>query len=469
MLKKYFRFVMVMTVATIVVVSGALAQSASARDNVATATVSSLSALQEDLCKVAALIDPSYPLLIQMSLGQTAALGVDTAKPIMLCVNPSEDGLGFAAFIPVTSQKMVEANIASLREKGTFKEEWKVTIKDGYAVLTDGAEWESDIPEIKTKGLLSVSMKPAVFAPILATVATAMRPDDAEEIATVQKSWGQIENFDFTLNITEDGSIQMNTIVEPKADTDITKLYVACEKLSKTMLGSFYDAEAPVAGQMLTVFAEHERLAKILDKAQTSEELRDVILKAMNVEKFDGAFSFYSDDKGVYGVYAMGINDGAGINDLVAKAIADGDLKGTANVDKIGKSITIHEIDAHETVKVALGVHAKYLFVAVSANGSDPVQLMKKTFKERPLKAGTVEKNGDFHFDMSILAPYAPQVSDLKGQLKSSGSFKNGVYNSNVTVDSDLLLSVGKIYAAFKKAKEGDDVEEDEIFGEDEE
>lgn len=473
MLKKFFRFATVLSVATVAVVAGMLAQSVSAQENAATVTVSSLGALQEDVCKVAALIDSNYPIFVQMALGQSATFGLDTTKPVAVYANPTETGVGVVAFVPVKSQKMFEAQIEKMRESGTIPETVQIEVKDGYAVIANGTTWESDVPEIKAESLLSLNAKPEMLAPLLALVAT-LNPDNAEGIATAQEAWGQVENFDFALNITEDGSVKMNSSVMPKDGTEISDLYVACEKLSKTMLGSFYDAEAPVAGQFLSVFGQYEKVAEALStNEEIPEELRDVILKAIQVEKFDGAFSFYSDDKGVYGVYAMGISNGADISDAVVKAIEDGKMKGTANAGKIGKSITIHEIDAHETVKVALGIHAKYLFVAVSANGSNPVNLMKKTFKERSLKVGKVENNGNFHFDMSILAPYVPQVSDLTGKMNSVGKFANGTYHSDVTIDSALILSAGKIYAAFKSAAEegaGDEGDEDidELFGDEE-
>ncbi|MDO4629831.1 MAG: hypothetical protein Q4C70_11665 [Planctomycetia bacterium] len=476
MLKKIFRFATVITVATVAVMTSITAQSVSAQEKSATVTVSSLNNLQTDISKVAALIDPNFPILVQMALAQGTNFGLDMTKPIALYGIPAEAEMGLVTFVPLKSPKMFEAQMANLRESGTIPESVQIEVKGDYVVITNGTTWDADVPEITADGLIHLNTKPGELSPILEKVAALTQGENGEKIQAVQKEWAQIDNFDLTLNITEDGSIKVDTVVTPKADTEIGKLYVACEKLTKSTLGPLCDAEAPMSGQFLSVIGQYEKMAENLSaREDIPEEIRDVILKALQVEKFDSAFSFYSDDKGIYGIYAMGISNSAEISATLVKALEDGKVNGKANADKIGKSITIHEIEL-EGANLALGFHPKYLFVTISANGSDPVNLMKKMFKERTPKVGKVAQNGTISFDMSLLAPYFPQVSDLTGKFTSLAKFENGTYITNWTIESALILSAGKIYATYKNAAgeedgnlgEDEDVDVDELFGDEE-
>ena len=62
--------------------------------------------------------------------------------------------------------------------------------------------------------------------------------------------------------------------------------------------------------------------------------------------------------------------------------------KGQANVRK-NKNLNFHEISFDET-RILIAIHAKYLFAAVTSDGSDPYQLLVPQLKA--LKKGEVKE-----------------------------------------------------------------------------
>ena len=323
--------------------------------------------------------------------------------------------------------------------------------------------------EILSQGaekMLTVKVAPETLIPYL-TQALAANPAMTEEkIADIQKSMKQVESVELSLDVTAEGNTTYDFTVTPKAESEVAGNFANSAKLSKTLLSNFYDESAPVAGQFLGTFDENNRrdLVKALTQnEEVPEELRSALLDAMDVQKIDAAFSFYADEKGVYGVLAMGISNGDKISAAIVKAIekGDGEIKGKANVAKVGKSITIHQF-GDENVDFAVGVHAKYLFLAVAANGESAVKMLKNAFKERKLEAGTVKQNGNFHFDASILKPYFPQCDfDFTGKAIYGAKYTAEKMNGSFVVEGALLETIGKIQKALQPA------EDDDVFGDD--
>jgi len=452
-------------------------------------TIPSLNDVQTKVSSVAGKMNSGFPLIVNMTLGQYAAFGIDPGKPVALYANLTENGVSSATFLPIKSQKMFEEQFKAMQEKGSFKN-MKVESKDGYAILVSGQDWTEAIPKFDAPKMLNVKMNPQVLVPILeAQLAATELLKDEEEKASKKNSLErlirnakQMQEVSFTLDSNEAGDVEAVFSAKPVEGSEIAGNYANTEKLTKSFLGGFFDEKAPFAAQFLGAFDANNRkdlVEAITTNAKIPEELGNVILAAMEVKKFDLACSFYPDEVGVQGVLAMGIANGDKINAAIEKAISeikpDEVVQGKANAGKIGKSITVHEftMDREGQAKTfVVAVHPKYLFYAVAPIGTNAVDYLKKMFKEKGLKATEVKQNGLVHFSMEMLAPALKQFGvekelELTGEVNYVADFTDGQLTGTVKIDGALFESVGKIIAAQAAAAEGDDDEEDELFGDD--
>lgn len=433
----------------------------------AAVTVSNLDALQTQVNSLAGKLNPQFTMLTQMMFGSIPAFGIDGTKPAGIIANLQGDAYGTAAFLPVKSQKMFDLQVKSMKDAEKIPEGMEFAAKDGYEIVLNNMKWDAEIPTFDAAKLLTVKLNPEALIPfVIQNNATEM---DEEQVAKMQDSLKQIDSIEFTLDAAENSDMTLNFAVTPKAGTKAAGNFANTSKLSKTLLSSFCDDKAPLSGQFLGTFDENNRkdfVAALTNNEVIKEDLRNTILTAMDVQKIDVAFSFYADEKGIYGFYAMGISNGDQINDAIVKSFEDAKAEGnddvqmTANVGKFGKGITVHEIKTEE-FDVAIGVHAKYLFAAVTANGTSAVTALKNAFKERPLKSGTVAQNGKLHFSMALLKPFFPQVEDeFVGEVNYSASYTPEKMSGKVFIESALFETIGKIIATFQSENS------DDVFGE---
>lgn len=465
-------------------VSFFLSSAASAQDMVV--TVPSLNDVQAKISAIAGKINPTYPMIVNMTLGQSAAFGVDGAKPIAIYVDSAENGFSVTGFVPVKSQKMFDAQIEKLKENGL--DDLKVESEDGYSVLLYNKESAGTLPKINAPKMLNFNMNPKVLIPILdQQIAAAELLQDEEEKETkkvnlerTKRNMKQLEEISFSLDASESGDMALAFGAKPVAGTDIANNYANTEKLTQSLLGGFFDKKAPFAAQFLGAFDENNRkdlVEFVTSTAKIPEDIADVVLKAMEVKKFDFACSFYPENDGVYGVLAMGIANGDKINAAIEKAIAkikeDDIIQGKANASTIGKSITVHEFslknDGGEDAKFAVAVHQKYLFLALPPAGSTPEKYLKGFFKEG-FKATPVKKNAQLHFNMEIISSLMKQVKpdadiDYVGEVNYVGDFSNGAFNGTVNIDGSLLETIGQIISVTTSV-DGDD-DDDDLFGDD--
>lgn len=461
--------------------------SSAARAQDLTVTIPSLNEVQTKVAAIAGKINPTYPLIINMTLGQSAAFGIDGTKPIAIYADPdNEKGFSVAGFIPVKSQKMFDSQFEALKEKGLA--DLKVEAKDGYSVLLYNKETAGDLPKFNTPTMLNFKMKPEVVLPLIdqqIAAAELLQDDEAKETKKVnlertKRNLKQLEELSFAIDASEAGDMVLSLGSKPVAGTDIANNYANTEKLTQSLLCGFCDSKAPFAAQFLGAFDENNRkdlVEFVTSSAKIPEEIADVVLKAMDVKKFDFACSFYPDKKGVFGVAAMGIANGDKINAAIEKAIEkiDGDdmIQGKANAGTIGKSITVHEFtikNDDDTKNFAVAVHEKYLFIALAPVGSTAVKYLKSVFKEKGLKAEKVKKNAQLHFDMALLSSFAGLIGakddiDYVGTVNYVGDFSNGEFNGTVKIDGDLLETLGKFISVATSLGEGDD--DDDLFGDD--
>ena len=462
-----------------------LSSAARAQDLVV--TIPSLNEVQTKVAAVAGKINPTYPLLINMTLGQSAAFGIDATKPIAIFADPdTEKGFSVAGFVPVKSQKMFDAQIAALKENGL--QDLNVESKDGYSVLLYNKDSVGALPKFDTPKLLNFKMNPEVVLPILdQQIAAADLLQDEEERNTkkvnlerTKRNLKQLEELSFSLDASDSGDMALTFGTKPVAGTDIANNFANTEKLTQSMLCGFFDKKAPFAAQFLGAFDENNRkdlVEAVTSTAKIPEDLADVVLKAMEVKKFDFACSFYPEKNGVYGVLAMGIANGDKINAAIEKAIAkidaDDMIQGKANAGTIGKSITVHEFTIKndgEDSNFAVAVHQKYLFVALAPAGSTAVNYLKSVFKDKGLKPAEVKKNAQLHFNMELVSSLMKQIKpdediDYAGELNYVGDYTNGSFNGTVNIDGSLMETLGKLISIATSVEADDD--DDDIFGDD--
>lgn len=439
-------------------------------------TISSIENIQTKAGVIAAKIDPNYPILVQMVLAQPAAFGIDIAKPMGLIADMPEDGFAYTIFLPVKNQSLFETQLGKLQEDGKIPEDVKVEFKNDFAVCCMNTEWTGDVPAFDGTKVLSLDAKPSALAPLLALA--AMNPNvQQEQIEQMQKNLAQLESFTLDLDVSEAGDLDFTFTQVPKEGTDIAGNFANSEKLTKSLLGSLCDEDAPFTIQVLGTFDENNRRDMV--NALTSEEtvpekLREAILLAMDVEKVD--FVLNADANGL--IAAMGISNGDEINKMIVDAIEeleeDGEVSGTANVGKIGKSITIHELQHENGQNVAVGVHKKYIFLAASKSGKAST-LLKKTLKANPLKVGTVEKNGKVSFDMDLITSLNPAFEELglDGKITYIVDVNDGKLVGTFHAESAIFESLGKLIKSIQPSVSvetiGEENGDEDLFEDDEE
>lgn len=461
-----------------------LSSAASAQDLVV--TIPSLNDVQTKVSAIAGKINPSYTLLVNMTLGQSAAFGIDPSKPIAIYADSNENGFSVTGFVPVKSQKMFDSQLEALKEKGQIPE-LKVESKDGYSILLFNQESAGDVPQIDAPKTVNLKMNPKVLIPILdqQIAAAELLQDDAEKetkkiiLERMKRNMEQMEEITFSLDASESGDMAVSFGAKPAEGTEIAQNYANTEKLTTSVLGGFFDKKAPFAAQFLGTFDENNRkdLVEFLTSSDKfPKELADVILKAMEVEKFNLACSFYPDKLGVQGILAMGIANGDKINAAIEKAIGkmdkDAGIQGKANAGTIGKSITVHEFSFEnegETKNLAVAVHPKYLFLAVAPLGESAVDYLKVAFKEKGLKPSEVKKSAQVHFNMELISSLAnlagaKEEIDYVGDVNYVRGFANGQFNGTVKINGDLFETIGKIIEA---STAGGDDDDDDLFGDD--
>ncbi|MBR0191332.1 MAG: hypothetical protein IJQ31_04615 [Thermoguttaceae bacterium] len=461
--------------------------SSTARAQDLTVTIPSLNDVQTKVSAVAGKINPTYSMIVAMTLGQSAAFGIDATKPIAICVDPdAEKGFSVSGFIPVKSQKMFDTQIEALKEKGLAN--LNVESKDGYSVLLYNKESAGDLPNFDAPKMLNFKMNPGVLLSVIDQQIAAAELTEDEDLKETKKvnlermkrNLKQLEEVSFALDASDVGDLALSFGAKPVEGTDIANNYANSEKLTQSVLGGFFDKKAPFTAQFLGTFDENNRkdLAEfVTSSAKIPQELADVVLKALDVKKFDFACSFYPNKEGVYGVLAMGIANGDKINTAIEKAIekidADDMIQGKANAGTIGKSITVHEFTIKndgENKNFAVAVHQKYLFFALAPAGSTAVDYLKSVFKEKGLKAAPVKKNAQLRFDVGLLSSLAGLIglkddADLSGEVNYVGDFSNGGFNGTLKIDGGLLETIGKVIAV--KTAISDDDDDDDLFGDD--
>lgn len=437
-------------------------------------SVSSLVNTQAKVSALAEQIDPSLTLVLSMGFAQTALWGVDLTQPFGLVADLTDDEeFAFVAFIPTKNQKMFEAQIAQLRENGQLAETIEVENKDGYSLLLSGMKWEDEIPAFDNSRLLTVKLAPDVLIPILPALAQFAEDMDVDKVA---EQIGQIADVELSLDITPDSDVNIQYVGEVKPNTEAAANLANWEKLTTSTLCGFYDANADCAGQILGTFDENNRRDFVRSVAlhwNLPQELSDAILCATDVKKIDVAFSFNSSENGICGVYAMGIANGEEINARIEKAIQEmnerpadekmfEDSAGKINVRK-NKNLNFHEITFNNT-RLLVAVHAKYLFVSVTTDGSDPYRLLAPRLKD--LKKGVVKKNVVCHFDMNLFKTAFPDADfELLGSVKYVVDCEDGKIFGKYSANKELFQTLGKLKSMW--GVQSDD--SDEIFGDDDE
>ncbi len=440
-------------------------------------SVSSLADTQTKLTALAEKIDPNLTFILNMSFGQAALWGVDLTKPLGLVGELTDDEeIAYVGFIPVKNQKMFEAQIAQLRENGQLPETFNVKVQDGYSLLLSKMEWEGDIPAFDNSKLLTVKLAPEILAPLLPVLAQWTPDLDVEK---AREQIGQMEDVSFSLNVASDLNVKFQYEATAKANTKVAGNFANSEKLSASTLCGFYDENADCSGQFLGTFDENNRsdfvrFMTLNDKFP--QELRDALILAMDVKKIDVAYSFNSGEKGISGVYAMGIANGKEINSRIENAIQKmndkpaeekviENSKGKINVRK-NKNLNFHEITFNET-RVLIAVHAKYLFLAVTSDGSSPYELLSPRLKD--LKKGNVKQNVVSNFDMKLFRSAFPNADcDFVGKINYAADCENGKIVCKFTVDNDVFQTIGKLKSLYL-GQSGDSDMTDEIFGDDDE
>ena len=449
-------------------------------------TISSVKDFQSKVSAVAGRINPTYPLLVNLGLGQASALGIDMTQPIAVYADLKDNDFAVAVFVPVKSQKLFDASIESLKDKGVIPSDAEVVSQDGYSILLINREWSGSIPKFDTPKTLNLKAKPAAFIPILEQVQLNMSEDESANMEKVKQFLKQMDTFTLTLDASEDGDVEIGFTSKPFAGTEIAENYIHSEQLTKTRLGGFFDPDAPVSAQGLSAFDPNNRrdfvemlTAITKDIPEDLEGLLDVVLKATDVKKWDFALSFYPDKVGFYGFMAMGIANGDLVNDTIVQAIEkidpnDPNIQGKANAGQIGEKIKVHELTlsfGDSTKKVAVAVHPKYLFVAVAPIGTSAVTYLNRVFKEKGIEPTKVKKNFVGHFNMEIVAPFIKEVKpnadiDFNGEANATGEFSDGVSNFKIKIDGDLIETSAQIYNVLNGEDEDDD-DDDDIFGDD--
>jgi len=439
-------------------------------------TLASIESIQTKASTIAAKMDPNYPILIQMFLSQPAVFGIDIAKPMGLIADMPEDGFAYTIFLPVKNKTMFETQLGKLQEDGKISEDVKVEFKNDFAVCCMNMEWTDDVPEFDGSKVLSLNARPEALAPLLGML-VVLNPDmKPEQIEQMQKNMAQMESFTMDLDISNAGDLELAFTQVPKEGTDIAQNFANSEKLTKSVLCNLCDENAPFTVQVLGAFDENNRrdlVTSLTSEEIISEKLREAILLAMDVEKVD--FVLSADGESL--IAAMGISNGDEINKMIVEAIEemeeDGDVTGTANAGKIGKSIVIHELQhAVSGQSIAIGVHKKYIFVA-AAKSQKASTLLKKTLKANPLKVGTVDKNGNVTFDMDFVASLNPALADLglDGKVTYVVDVNDGQLAGTFQIESAVFESIGKIIKNIQvstsvdmegEASDGDLFEDDE-------
>ncbi|MBQ2821349.1 MAG: hypothetical protein IJF17_07170 [Thermoguttaceae bacterium] len=438
-------------------------------------SVSSLMDTQTKLTTLVEKIDPNLPIILQMTFGQAVLFGIDLTKPFGLVGDLTEDGnLAYAGFIPTKNQKMFDAQLAQMRENGKLPENIKIDSKDGYSVLLSNMELNDEIPTFDNSRLLTVKLSPKVLVPLIPLVAEQNKDLDPDKI---REQIEQMENVSFSLDINPESDVEVRYVGTPKANTEIAGNFANCEILSASNLCGFYDKNTDFGGQILGTFDENNRrdfTRVLMLNEKFPQELRDTVLLAMDVKKIDIAFSFDSDEKGISGVYAMGIANGKEVNARIEKAIQEmnekpaeekvvENSKGQANVRK-NKNLNFHEISFDET-RILIAIHAKYLFAAVTSDGSDPYQLLVPQLKA--LKKGEVKQNVTLHYDMNLLKSYFADADfDFAGKFNYAVDYEQGKILAKFKADGGIFQTIGRIKSLLAE-KDGDSDMTDELFGDD--
>lgn len=436
-------------------------------------SISQVDQVQKSLLNAIQKIDPQSAMMVQVFLapgGPIIPPGMGVDAPVGIVGNVSGEAPDMVAFGPVSNFKMLDAWFKAAKDSGRFaeaavlKENGKNFVlqqeKSAVKLPANPVELLGDLP---SKYLLAVDLNPAAIAEQAAAL-SRMIPQAGDNTEELQKSLNECEQVRLGLNIDSQGNFQIESFSKAVPGTDAEK-QIQKAIAAKSMLGGFYEASADAGFHLIsgTSPAFQQVLKKQIElfpDAPAAPLLRSL----MACDVIEAAGSFDVEDNEIEMVLAFTVTKGKELlKELQEIVDADEEVTAQWDVDKVGKSISIHLVSCEEW-KMAVGIHSKFVFIAVEKE--DAVETLKETIaKTLKIKSPKTLFRGHFDMDLAEGIPHLAKVADLDGKVTMRATSEDGTSTTGwINLENDFLKSV---VAIAKNAQTAESDEDDILIDED--
>lgn len=480
MLSRMFR----VFVAAAVLLSVCFAASVKAQDPDFVVSVSSLSKLQKDLTNAATKLDPKYAGIVQVLLMSQAPAGIDADKPFGLAGAFAEGSMEVGAFGSVSDADAFKTWFDAAVENETVPKGAELTQEDGtFVVLPEKAKLKLPKQPLKLLGnlpseyLVAAEFDPSKFVDLGAGLAAKAGAEDVDSDETqkaleeTKKVLKDIKKCTLGLNFNEQGDLVLNAKTDVVAGSELDKQLAKSEEaVKKAMLMGFYDKAADAGFYLIGAVSDValKNAAQMLDKKIAEDEdneilkvIRPLILNVLGSETLEiaGSVNFSKGEK-FAAALACSVKDGMEIDEMLRnhKELKD-EMK--FDVDKIGKSISVHTDDSGD-LRVAIGISKKFVFLSVS-NAEGDIQGDVETLKALVKKSQTAKAPKSV-MKVHVNASALKLVGDVKDvELKGDVTWKTALDGKTgvLKVSNDFVKSAIEAFKAASAANDSDSEEEE--------
>lgn len=438
-------------------------------------SISQMDQVQKSLLNAVQKIDPQSAMMVQVFLapgGPIIPLGLGVNSPLGIVGNVSGEAPDMALFGPVSNFKMLEAWFKAAKDSGRFVE--TATLKEsGKNFVLQQEESAVKLPanpvellkDLPSKYLLAVDLNPAALAEQAAAL-SRMVPQAGDNAETLQKSLEGCEQFLMGLNIDSDGDLQLTMQSKAVPGSDMEK-QLQKSLAAKSMLAGFYDRNADAGFHLISGSAPI--LQQILQEQINQDPdtpVAPLLRSLIGCDALEIAASFDEEDGQLEMVLAVTVSNGKELLKEFQETVAANEVVTAEwNVDKVGKSISIHRLTAGN-FKMALGTHSKFVFLA--AGKEDAVKTLKETIA-KTLKTKGANAIFRGHFDMDLMAgipSIASDFTDLDGKATLNVTSADGTSSvTSLNLENEFLKSI----VAIVKGSQLGETDEEDLFIEDDE